>query len=128
MKDEITQTLPQSCERELLEKAKQLCQLIVNSPPDTTIKGEIESMAFGLELEINLAPIEKAPQNTSMAVSEEDLKHIMSLASVFRASKNEYSDYPGLYEWIEEKKSASTKTQTRQNAVNFIPGDEGGER
>ncbi len=32
------------------EKTQKLCQLIVNSTPSTTIKGEIESLAFELEL------------------------------------------------------------------------------
>lgn len=31
-----------------LKDIKRLCDLIVNSPPNTTIRGEIESIAFGI--------------------------------------------------------------------------------
>lgn len=43
------------CMEEFIERAedlhdevKRLCDMIVNSPPDTTIKGKIESQAFGV--------------------------------------------------------------------------------
>jgi hypothetical protein len=35
--------------RSIIPEVNKLCQTIVNSPPDTHIKGEIESMAFMLE-------------------------------------------------------------------------------
>jgi hypothetical protein len=35
-------------------KILRLCELITNSGPDTTIKGEIESLAFEIEMELKL--------------------------------------------------------------------------
>ncbi|MDT8900888.1 hypothetical protein [Anaeroselena agilis] len=40
----------------VIEKALRLAQLIVNSPPDTVIGGEIETLALDLEFDIRQSP------------------------------------------------------------------------